>query len=631
MSEPALRPVAVYDVPLNDDATVLHPERVLLNFGSSSVIDIGALCYLSRETGIAWKGRGARTGRRVVLESLETTRQIRVRALISHISKKARYSGKRVATIAEDTARFVRFMAWADVNGHSAALNGETPARVALREYAQHMKERVSLHQISIRSGTTLVANAIAFLGEFLGIDNLGMGISLFRSNHRQEGTLPPSEHDTGKAIALCETLFKGVAEFLLEQAPYPHRLPMPAYLPWAKDGLWIFPTLQWCMAPSALAKRGRNIKRSWAYDYANGRLTPLEEHNGYREAAQALRDAEAQIARANKDPHDVRRRLLGFRVACNAFLLLFVAHTGMNWSQLRDLPWDDTYEVGVERQGFRGVKWRAGGRDVFFEIPQKFMSSFRLYLKLRDYLLNGTACNWLFFSQGTSGSLPPGQIDYGLNGVFAMLRRIDPELRDVTPREWRAAKSDWLIKTTDVATTALILQNSESTVLAAYAAGSPTSHVEEMGNYLAQVSAALVRHKRDGIEQGVEKVVGACSAQGKPHPVSGPVPVQPNCRDPEGCLFCDKHSVCADELDTRKLLSYQYVIGKTSHIFNNSPAFEQIIGQILARIKQILAQIAQTDEPMVKRLRSEVLEEGALHPYWADQLEDYRQLGVVV
>jgi hypothetical protein len=521
-------------------------------------------------------------------------------------------------------------MAWADTHGHSAALDGEATARAALREYAQHMKERVSLHQIGIGSGTTLVANAITFLGEFLDIDNLGMGISLFRSNHRQEGTSPPSELDTGKAIALCETLFKGVAEFLLEQAPYPHRLPMPAYLPWAKEGLWIFPALQWCMAPAALAQRGPGGRGSWAYDYANGRLTPLENLNGYGKAVQALRKAGVQIARANNDPHDLRRRLLGLRVACNAFLLLFVAHTGMNWSQLRDLPWNDTYEVGVERQGFRGVKWRAGGRDVFFEIPQKFMSSFRLYLKLRDYLLNGTACNLLFFTQGTNGNQPPSQVDYGLNGVFAMLRRIDPELRDITPSQWRAAKSDWLIKTTDVATTALILQNSEDTVLAAYAAGSPTSHVEEMGNYLAQVSATLIRQKRDGLEQGVEKVVGACSAQGKPHPVSGPVPVQPDCRDPEGCLFCDKHSVCADELDTRKLLSYQYVIGKTSHIFSNSPAFEKIIGQVLARIHQILVQIALTDEPMVNRLRSEVLEEGALHPYWADQMEDYRQLGVV-
>ena len=81
-------------------------------------------------------------------------------------------------------------------------------------------------------------------------------------------------------------------------------------------------------------------------------------------------------------------------------------------------------------------------------------------------------------------------------------------------------AKSDWLIRNTDIATTALVLQNSEKTVLASYIAGSETRHWEEMSNFLNQVSNA-VQEKRDKTENITIRAVGGCSSLGEPIPIS--------------------------------------------------------------------------------------------------------------
>jgi hypothetical protein len=194
---------------------------------------------------------------------------------------------------------------------------------------------------------------------------------------------------------------------------------------------------------------------------------------------------------------------------------------------------------------------------------------------------------------------------------------------------QWRAAKSDWLIRNTDIATTALVLQNSERTVAASYAAGSATGHLDEMTNFLDRVSAAVVRAGQP-IENSTDRAVGTCTSVDKPNPIPGATTITPDCKEPEGCLFCDKFKVHADERDTRKLLSCQYCIRRTSSMFKSEEKFQQTVSPVLGRIQQLLDEIGRTDEPMVKRITHEVLEEGELDSYWASTMAMFIELGVV-
>lgn len=93
-------------------------------------------------------------------------------------------------------------------------------------------------------------------------------------------------------------------------------------------------------------------------------------------------------------------------------------------------------------------------------------MTRFKKFLALRKYILNNNSFDLLFFNLGERGLSHPKQMkSIGLNNIYSTLQRIDLNLEKIQSREWRAAKSDWLIRKTDVSTTALVLQNTEKTV----------------------------------------------------------------------------------------------------------------------------------------------------------------------
>jgi hypothetical protein len=149
------------------------------------------------------------------------------------------------------------------------------------------------------------------------------------------------------------------------------------------------------------------------------------------------------------------------------------------------------------------------------------------------------------------------------------------------------------------------------------------------MSDFFARI-ANLVVNKRKPIVRGTDLAVGACASFGAPHPVEGNVPAIPDCRRPEGCLFCDKFRVHADERDTRKLLSCRYCIQQTSHLAASEEQFQRLFNPILGRIQAILDEVDRREAGMVERVRREVEEEGELDPYWAGKLEMLMALELV-
>jgi integrase len=626
------RPVVVYDLPLVKEVTLLHPEQAVLRFGDQGTVDVGALCYLRRDSA---QRRKRNAGRKVDRASFNQKRADRVGRLIGYCSEAFAHSGRRATTLRSMIQIFIgSFMDWVDANGHVNVLDGEPTGRAALRDYITHLRECVLRNSISINTGAGKQSCVLDLLSGFLDIDDLHRGINLLRRDMQaKEPTRPPCEANQSKVLALCGALFEGFTELVLGGKRYPFRLMMPKYLDWPSNDLWIFPTHKWCLPPHRIAARQKLGKPYWAYDYVHGRLATIEEllpHSGAHNARGALCRAQNAIAAANADLQNRSRRDRAM-VAHHAFVLMFIANTGMNLAQVLELRWNGDYEAGVERQGFRAIKGRAGNKAIHFEITAAFLPKLKHYLELRAYLLKGAACDHLFFSlrQGLIG--PPNKMrDHTLDSFFfIILRLIDPQLPRVTPRQWRAAKSDWLIRNEDPATAALVLQNSEHTILRAYAAGSESAHLQEMSEFFARV-ADLVVNKGQPIGSGIALAVGACAAFGKPSQVERNAPIIPDCKRPEGCLFCDKFRVHADERDTRKLLSCRYCIQQTSHLAATEEQFQRLFNPILDRIQAILDEVDRREAGVVERIRREVEDDGELDPYWAAKLEMLMNLELV-
>lgn len=626
------RPLDVLQLPLSPQAEVLHPDRALLDFGDSYSLDLGAFCYGRRSAPVGPRKNCDRpkSERLVDLSSFRPDRVPALRRMLSYFSYQLASGGKRPATVFTTARHYAAFLEWADARADGDVLLDTEVLRASFAGYVEHLRHTVATGGIAQNTAAIAMRGVLAVATDLSGADDLHHGLNLLRIDKQARvATEPPSEDAQARVLALCQALFDGLADLCLEFKPYPCALEVPAFVGAPLNRLWVFPAMKWCMAPHELAVRETLTYGYWAYDYVNGRVAAVDEiahryvhrpDKGRRDAPAetTIRDATRKIAAANVDRQDGHRRNAAL-LAQNVFIVLFLAHTGMNWATVQALPWTEEHELGAERQGFRVVKYRAGGRMVSFEIQAVFLPAFRKFLRLREYLLNGAAFDYLFAASGNGARRFESLKAKALTNVFDSLRRIDPAVPDIKSRQWRAGKSDWLLRKTDPATTAAVLQNSEATVLASYAAGSPATHGEELTAFFDKLQSAVL--DRGAVVQGATSTaVGVCTQQGQPNQVL-PGSVEADCKAPEGCLFCDKFKVHADEKDTRKLISCRYCIQQTAHMVVSEEHFQLLFGPLLRRITELLAAIEAREPGLVSRIESEV-DEGELDPYWASKYE---------
>lgn len=629
------RPIEIWTLPIEEGVEILHPERVILALTKRST-DIGAFCYRSFSAPVGMRKGVARplarpqSERLVDLNSLVERNIPGVRRMITHFSDRIAKAGMLHRTIASDIRCVAKFLAWAPGAGFLDVLSNHAQARVAFATYVDHLRHLVDTNQIGVNTGALEQRGVLGVLQELTGHDDLHYGVNLIRASLASRvPTQPASEDAQGRVLALCQCVFDGLSTASLEFRPFPFDLRVPPTVRAPSNSLWVFPSLRWCMPPHVLAVREKLKKGIWAFNYEEGRLAEVHEivhrysftpGKGRREARAEIQVANAQtrLEVANIDRQHNSRRYLA-AIAHNAFVVLFLANTGMNWSTVVELPWSDSHEVGVERQGFRAIKYRAGGRTVSFEIQTAFLPAFRQYIDLRSYLLNGKPYDLLFGAATGKGGDTQPLTEGALDWIYLTLQRLDPELPPISSMKWRASKSDWLLRKVDPTTAATVLQNSLGTVLQAYAAGSPMTQGEELGQFLNQLQATVL-DRSETVSSGVVNAVGICSDYGQPHQSTlGPFPS--DCKSSEGCLFCDKFKVHADDRDARKLLSCKYCIRQTGPMVGSEEQFRVLIEPVLGRIEALLLEIESREPGLVSRIAKEV-EEGELDPYWARKLE---------
>lgn len=643
MTKFASRPIEIHDLPLPPSLLLLHPERAVLRYFKSHTIDIGALCYLQRRTD---RRRAPGTGRQVDPSSFNADRTERVAAWIAYASEAVASGRQKIITIDSWHRKFVTFMDWCDSNGHSDALDGEASARAAFRAYVEHLRRLVSQHQLNNNSAASDQNACRDVLADFLDIEFLDRGVNLLTKNAIFDTPTPvPSDDAQGKVVAWCQSLFYGISELVTGEKPYPFAIAVPEYLHWPDNHLWLFPSEQWCKPPDTpFERRKGGLNDHIAHDYDNGAIYSLEALITKCGARCTLKQLMARrsyalrrIAVANRDSRS-RTRIERAMLAIKAFMILFVAGTGMNAAQVISLPWSLELDGAMdnpltERQGFRSIKYRANNRLVHFEIGVQFVPHLRRYLKLRRYLLAGREYELLFFGfRGARPSILTDPLPHArevFTNTYKILRRFDATLPRVMPREWRAAKQDHVIRHHDPHTAARLMQHSVKTALTKYSNGSEVAHQIEIGNFLSHVEKVVLA-KGENLEHAETRSIGLCAEPNHPNPISGHVPVKPDCKGPEGCLFCDQYRVHADEVDTRKLLSCRYCVRKTSHLASSQEQFAQVFGVVLDRIGFILGEIGRRDAPMVTRIEREVDVEGELDPYWTIKLETLMELDLV-
>ena len=394
----------IIDLPLDRKTKIIRPEQIILRF-DRLYIDVGALCYLSRSR----VRRKPAEPLSVDKSSYSAKRVGQIDSAIKRLSIMLKDGAFRQSSVYGMVKRFKQFMDWADDNAYHDCLDGGDATEIAFRHWAEHVHEQFRHQKLTSESAGLLQIDICELLEQITNCENLRRGVRFVKPRNRGEGSEPASEYDFAQTLALNQSLFDGLCDLVLENLPFPFKLKMPGSLGWKENHLWLFPSHRWHLAPHLWgAPREELAYPYWAYDYENGRIASVEEiahhyskksprNRGRDGANKAIKEALVHIDRANTDArHRVRVDLA--MVAQSAFLFLFHANTGCNSAVAREIETDGSVDASTLNQSYRVMKMRAQGKEISVVCPASFMPSLRRFMKLREYLLNGVCCPFLFF-----------------------------------------------------------------------------------------------------------------------------------------------------------------------------------------------------------------------------------------
>ena len=109
--------------------------------------------------------------------------------------------------------------------------------------------------------------------------------------------------------------------------------------------------------------------------------------------------------------------------------------------------------------------------------------------------------------------------------------------------------------------------------------------------------------------------------------------PVEADCTQPEGCLFCNNYAVHADEIDIRKLCSLDYVIRATKSLAASEEHFNKIFGTVILRIENILKAVSLKSKELanlVLSIQKDVYDNENLDSYWEEKLSLLIKIGAI-
>jgi len=614
----------VLEMPVADGVHISQPERLALRFaGFSHLAHIWTFAYLTRNK----SGRGYKVDE----ASLCSDRLPVIRNLTKLLSDRIEKVGNTPTSAAAYFTHIKKLFDWADGLGKGVNLwidREETEA--LLLEYFGSLRVELAAGRLSSNTVAGLQGGLLTLARDFYD-DAICRGFRPVKQGQSENATKPPEERDLTEFYGWVTEVFDKGADALLAGTPFPIGLDNPRN---RSQKLWLVPNGK---SRATLL----NVDGGAAWDIENGCLRTIEAvtaiYAGNKRprnvAMRALKQAQRILDEANsQQQHPERLSLASF--ACLAFGALFALETGGNEAVLKSLDYTDglleEIRAGkVTHSKFKALKLRADGKEVTLVISVGFVSRLQKYLKLRQALVAEADVDKLLIFLGERNvpkAYPHGWLTKNLR---KRLGRLGVTVPPLGTRKLRAAKQDHLVRHEGPVVAAAIMQHGLATALRNYSNGSESVHQSEMGAYLGGLQDRVLEGQQTP-PGTAESGVGVCTSPNQPRELVPGSPVAPSCRSTEGCLFCDKFKVHADEKDVRKLLSCKYCLKLAMDRFPSGGSDAVIADGIISRLDSLLAEIRTRVPAVVLRLEQEVNVEERLDPFWEVKLEQLTMLGVM-
>ncbi|WP_331351989.1 hypothetical protein [Cellvibrio sp. UBA7671] len=525
-----------------------------------------------------------------------------------------------------------------DGHGYQDAFRNSACARLAFEKYSVRLAIQLACEAIT--SYTALTRQNIfkwLLLGCFPQDGHyITHGIASFSSKRGHHKV--PEEAEVTRFAQVTYLIGFTVTDFIVENKTFPLHLEVASFKK------YIFPFNSACPGqyPKAFDAVNRETGEFESLDTLMQRFpnSPKRITNYY------LKRARAQLQKSNEDMRcTARLRLASIAVA--AYTLLLQLITGMSPAELRGIKYSDVVEAGTGQvtAELSSIKNRARGKKTYYSLGGKIGRRILLdYLRIRNWLLDGKDCDYLFARLGRTGSYTGSflKLDRGYSkSAIERIRKFvdDEKLKYIGPSQARKYKSLVFheLKIPNKLT-ASILNHTEKTNAVNYAETSPERSQIEFHNYWESVRrhAATIIHRNTNNDDSLvtPSGVGGCNSFRNPSTSFERAPLVPDCTTQFGCLYCDHYIFHADFEDLHKLLSLKYVIQEIRKCASSIEHSTKLLQDLMIRIDQVVlgvSEISENHKLIVSQSNHRVFELGDLTAFWEARLRRLELSGVVL
>ncbi|GCB06542.1 hypothetical protein [Ralstonia sp. SET104] len=567
------------------------PQSTILQMSDGAQTHAYLWCYLER------KVNGKRY--RFNPSSLSAQRVEDMPRAIERLSKRFRFDNARPRSVHDDLANGLsRFLNWADAPMHhgkfESILSDPDLALEALQKHHSYLRQRMQANHTEKRinaPGASMQDTGAIKMMSVIHDREYGNEIEAIK-NVRGEGVKAPKTEDVAAFMACAQGVFDSVARIVLGDPRENNDYASLDELRWQSGA-------QQCSAPIPTGTHTERVMELGCMAYA----------------ALCIGDSGANLApiQSYEEPKDLHEQL-----------------------------------ANPERLNLRHkvIKFRAGGKEVPVHLTSTTVTRLRSYLRLREALRLRFDCPEIGpmfiqcrYPHASAQARPLGIIPLPQSFTSALRSRFSAfgiKLPPVTMQQLRAYKAGKVVKEHSPKVAADLMGHSVSTAIRRYSKITDAESRSEMAPFLASLTSVVLTPSEAGAESSKRVIpitaipAGGCEDHGQPEALSDNPLVKPDCRKTEGCFFCNKFHVHADEEDCVKLMSCRSVLERLAPTLGDSGAAELVYAVVIERIGALLNEIKRTNPKAHEQARVAVLKEGRLSRYWASKLQQLHLLGLV-
>lgn len=437
------------------------PNTVLLLDGNNA-IDIGSRCFTDREH--LSRTRHSRFPQ-VCLDSLCSERVLLFHTAVTSITEDIKKAESSEKTIFRKIQYLTKYIDWCDKKGLPCPLKAEG-REDTFKLYSQHLENQVSIGRLSKNTAAMYQSTVETTIIEYLELPSVSRKAKRIRKSfHASSPTLPPEEKDTAKYLAVSESIFDQIGDFVLGNQEFPFKFSIPEAIKAPRRHIWLFPTRSIIYD---INEPEKYLPR--CADYINGRVKDYHKlESDYCSQSEALLAAtrlHKKIKEANSTDSNIWRIRLA-AIARHAFIVMFLANTGCTWAELVTAEcaesFEDSFTLNSEFQGFRLMKNRAWAETAYAVEPW-FLKKLKKYFEIRKLLLGDHSSNLLFATKSiTNADLINEPGDQVLIRYHKQLQLLDRSITLISSRQLRKYKLNFIGKTQGYESAPLVAQNKKT------------------------------------------------------------------------------------------------------------------------------------------------------------------------